>query len=1036
MRAPYRIGIDIGTNSLGWCVLDLDRSGEPRAIRRIGVRIFSDGRDPQSGTSLAVARRVPRQQRRRRDRYLDRREKLMAALVRHGLMPADPAARKALQDLDPYLLRARGLDAPLALHELGRAIFHLDQRRGFKSNRKTDRSGDEKEVKGMKGAIATLDREIRESGARTLGEYLWQTRRSGEDGTPLPVRRCKPVRARRRGVGANAEWDLYPSRAMYEAEFDALWAAQARHHPTLTDTAREAIRGILFFQRPLRPVDPGKCALDPTDQRAPWALPSAQRFRMLQQLADLRWIGVDQVEHALDPHQRRRVLEKLERAREMSFDAIRRRLGFGSEIRFNLESEKRTRLDGDETGARLAKKTAFGARWWNLELAERDAIVERLLAEEDERRLQEVAVREWRLDDEAARVVSELSLPEGYMRLGRRALAKLVPLMETGMSYSDAAAAAGYHHSDWRTGEIFDALPYYGAAVERHVAWGTGEPEDPEEARFGRIANPTVHIGLNQLRKVVNAIIRLYGPPAEIVVELARELKLGKEQKDRISARQAREQKKNEERRAKLAELGLPDNGENLMRLRLWEELNEAEPHNRRCVYTGELISIERLFGPEVEIEHILPFQRTLDNSAANRTVSLRRANRDKGNQSPWEAFHARTGYEWEAILLRASALPPNKRWRFAPDAMERFEAERSFLDRQLTDTAYLARVTREYLAGICDPNRVWVVPGRLTEMLRRKWGLNRLLSDHNLKNRTDHRHHAIDAFVVGVTDRSLLQRIARAADETRDRLIEDMPEPWEGFRDELGERVRNVVVSHKPDHGTAGKLHEETAYGIVAEPRREGGATLVARKPLDQLNENEIERIRDPSLRERVKAVAASCNGDKLALRRALSEFGEREGIRRVRLLKTEQSFVTIRDRNGAPYKAFIPGENHHVDIVELPNGRWAGRGVTVFAANQPAIGGEVDNARLVMRVHKGDLLRMEHDGEERIMRVVKLAPQNGRLVLAEHNESGNLEKRHADPDDPFRWALVSFNQLKVRRARLVGVDVLGRVRDPGPPQ
>jgi CRISPR-associated endonuclease Csn1 len=1035
MRASYRLGIDIGTNSLGWCVLDLDRAGEPRGTRRLGVRIFSDGRDPQSGTSLAVARRVPRQQRRRRDRYLGRRAKLIAALVRHGLMPAELGERKMLQDLDPYRLRARGLDAPLTPFEFGRVLFHLDQRRGFKSNRKTDRGGDEKEVKGMKGAIAMLDAAISAAGARSLGEYLWKARRSDGHGNTLSPRACKPVRARRRGVGAKAEWDLYPSRAMYEAEFDALWAAQARHNPMLTDAARDEIRGILFFQRELRPVDPGKCALDPTDQRAPWALPSAQRFRLLQQLADLKWIDLEQREHALDPYQRAKVLEKLERTKELSFDAMRRQLGFGSEIRFNLESEKRTHLNGDDTGARLARKTAFGTRWWNLTLAARDAIVERLLAEEDERALLDTAMQEWSLDADAARVVSEMPLPEGYMRLGRGALSKLVPIMASkGLGYSDAAAEAGYHHSD-RRGEILDALPYYGAALEHAVAWGSGNPDDPEEARYGRIANPTVHIGLNQLRKVVNALVRLYGPPSEIVVELARELKLGKEQKDRIAERQTREQKKNDERRRKLAELGLPENGENLMRLRLWEELNQAEPQNRRCVYTGEPISIERLFGPEVEIEHILPFQRTLDNSAANRTVALRRANRDKGNSSPWEAFHTRTGYDWEGILLRASSLPPNKRWRFSPDAMARFDTERGFLDRQLVDTAYLARVTREYLAGICDPNRVWVIPGRLTEMLRRRWGLNRLLSDHNLKNRTDHRHHAIDAFVVGVTDRSLLQRVARAADQERERLIDDMPEPWDGFREELGERLRRIVISHKPDHGKAGKLHEETAYGIVADPAAEGGATLVYRKPLDQLNENEIERIRDPGLRARVRASASSCGGDKLALRKALSELSEREGIRRVRLLKTEQSFVTIREATGA-YKALIPGDNHHVDIVERPDGRWDGYGVTVFAANQKDNCAAENGARVVMRIHKGDLLKMEHDGQERIMRAVRLAPQNGRLYLAEHHESGDLAKRHADKDDPFRWALVSFNQLKVRGARRVGVDVLGRVSDPGPPR
>src|SRR5690606_22641374 len=149
-------------------------------------------------------------------------------------------------------------------------------------------------------AIATLDYAMQSFGARTLGEYLYKTRRSDGEGDPLSPRRCKPVRARRRGVGAQAEWDLYPSRAMYEREFDLLWSTQQTHHPELTEDARAEIRAILFFQRDLRPVDPGKCTLDPTDARAPWALPSAQRFRMLQQVADLRWIGLDQLAHPLD----------------------------------------------------------------------------------------------------------------------------------------------------------------------------------------------------------------------------------------------------------------------------------------------------------------------------------------------------------------------------------------------------------------------------------------------------------------------------------------------------------------------------------------------------------------------------------------------------------------------------------------------------------------------------------------------------------------------------------------------------------------
>src|SRR5690606_1435482 len=126
MPVPYRLGLDIGTNSIGWCVFDLDRNGRPKSIRKIGVRIFSDGRDPQSGTSLAAERRGPRGARRRRDRYLRRRADLMKALIGAGLMPADETARKALERHDPYRLRAEGLDRALSLHEFGRALFHLN----------------------------------------------------------------------------------------------------------------------------------------------------------------------------------------------------------------------------------------------------------------------------------------------------------------------------------------------------------------------------------------------------------------------------------------------------------------------------------------------------------------------------------------------------------------------------------------------------------------------------------------------------------------------------------------------------------------------------------------------------------------------------------------------------------------------------------------------------------------------------------------------------------------------------------------------
>jgi CRISPR-associated endonuclease Csn1 len=1088
---PWRLGLDLGTNSIGWCVFDLskpDKGGRrhPIAIRRMGVRIFPDGRDPQSGASLAASRREPRSARRRRDRFLMRRATLLHALIRHGLMPADPTARKALEVLDPWKLRAEGLDRTLTPHELGRALFHLNQRRGFLSNRKADRKGKSDEKQGMKAGQKKLEEAIAARGTRTLGEFLHRygrENRSPRGGDGKEVERGIRFRARI-GQGGKAEWDFYPTRAMLRHEFEALWTAQVRHHANLTEAARTEIESIIFHQRPLKPVSPGPCTLEEGDERAPLALPIVQEFRILQELANLELVRKTNPtdRRRLTMEQRDKLLETFHGREKVTFKRMRAALGVEAVWAFNQESEKRKDLKGDKTSYLLSKPEAFGLRWFAFTDEEQNRIVEWLLDIEDEATLVAKLTSELDLTPEQADVVANAPLDDGYGRLGRIALGKIVPLLRTGRSadggplhYSEAVQRAGYlHHSDFRDGEILDLLPYYGDVLRRYMAPVTSLTAPGEERRFGRIANPTVHIGLNQLRRLINALVERYGHPEEIVVELARDLKLSREEKERIEKDQAANQKKNEMRRAKIAEVfsqGQKPPGDAMLRMRLWEELNPEDPNDRKCVYTGKQISIQRLFSPEVEIEHILPFTKSLDDNPSNLTVSIRQANRDKGNQTPYEVFgHSPTiggfKYDWDEIVLRASSLPKGKQWRFRSDAMElvkdrarraveaakgtlskedQEDIERSggFLARQLIDTAYLARVTRQYLWKICDPDKTWVIPGTMTALMRRKWGLNSLLSDHNLKNRADHRHHAIDAFVVGLTDRSMLQAIAGAADEQRERVIDDMPDPtgWPSFRDDLRAALDRIVVSYKPEHGVQGRLHEETAYGLIKNPEREDGATLTYRKAITDLNPNEIERVRDPKLREALRQAAKPVVNDKPKLKATLTKFAaeHRPPLRHVRLTKVEKAFETIADGEGRPFKALTPGENHHVDIVELPDGRWVGVGVTVFSANR--LNGaapwriEYPDGRLVMRVHKGDMLKLEADGTERIYRVAKLEAGNNRLVLAEHHEGGNLDQRHKDPDDPFRKLQATYQRLKERQARRIMIDPLGRLRDPGPP-
>ncbi len=161
----------------------------------------------------------------------------------------------------------------------------------------------------------------------------------------------------------------------------------------------------------------------------------------------------------------------------------------------------------------------------------------------------------------------------------------------------------------------------------------------------------------------------------------------------------------------------------------------------------------------------------------------------------------------------------------------------------------------------------------------------------------------------------------------------------------------------------------------------------------------------------------------------------GRKQGVRRVRIGKAQKDFVPIKDRaSGAVYKALIAGENHHVDIVQMRDERWEAFPATRFDVNQkdwrPLWERDKLGGKLVMRVHKGDVIAIEDDGRQRLMTIHRLNPSSNRLYLAEHFEAGSLSKRHDDKGDLFRWEFANIGGLKARKARLVHVDILGMVR------
>jgi CRISPR-associated endonuclease Csn1 len=1079
----WRFGADLGTNSLGWAAIELDDAGEAKGILAAGSRIFSDGRDPKSGASLAVDRRDARAMRRRRDRFQQRQRALLKHLTRDGLFPEDTAAREALKSLDPFELRARALDEALPLHHIGRAFWHLNNRRGFKSNRKADRRADDDAGKIAIG-IERLSEKIAEAGARTFGEFLHLRRAAATDPNAIPsVRtRLRPESGEdAKGVG----YDFYPGRKLIEDEFSAIWEAQQPHHPTIfTAEVHARLHEIVFWQRPLKAPRIGTCTLVEGEQRLPKAHPLFQRRRLLEELNALMIVRPGEKTKRLTPEERDVLLLKLKDKGKVSFASLRKTLKLDPDARFNKESENRTDLKGDEVAALMGHKSRFGNGWVHLSATAQWDVVERLgrvESDDDDR-----AFRDWletthKLSPEQARAVVSAHLPQGYGRFGQTATDGLIAALRDERDldgrvivYSEAVERAGLgHHSDFRTGEVHDELPYYGIALERHIMPGTGNPSDPDEIRIGRLTNPTVHIGLNQLRRVINRLIRSYGRPPEIAIELARELKQTDEDKKRLNRENNENRLAAEKRSAKLLEIGQRDSGANRARLRLWEELNPGDVLNRRCIYSGQQISIDMLFSDAVDIDHILPFRATLDDSNGNKIICLREANRLKRKRGPYEAaadFRGRFGpdAEWDAIAARAAHLPRNKRWRFEPDAMERFKDEEGgFLARHLKDTQYLSRLARDYLASLY-PERgegsgnVWVSPGRLTEMVRRKLGLNDLLPDHNYvgvdqaKNRLDHRHHAIDAVVIAIIDRPMLQHIARTSGlegaDGRERII--IPEPWDGFRDELRRVVNAIVVSHRPDHGTAskaglprgrdataGRLHNDTAYGLTGETDARGNSIVVHRVPLTALKKvSDIGGVRGAELQAALYRFTEGLEGK--AFEDAIARFPHLgplpfRGIRRLRIIEP-LSVIPIRDRNGRIYKGYKGDSNYRYDVWEMPDGKWKADVVSMFSAHQ---GGEPKRphpaARKVLSLHQNDMLAIERAGEPpRLVRIVKFG-QSGQITLADHNEAGDLKRRDALPidDDPFKYFAPTAGGLKSVKARQVRIDETGRVLDPGFP-
>lgn len=1053
----YRFAFDLGSGSLGWAVFKLDEERKPTELVKMGARIFPTGRDPQSKESTAAGRRQPRQQRRQIDRRKKRRQRLEEQLVKTGLMPArdDGTGRKAFFDIDPYAARDRAAREKCSLHELGRAIWHISKHRGFKSNRKADRSNKDDSGKIASASAALRDR-LAQEGAPTYGAWLAQRHA-----------RKEPVRIH---LGNDKAYDFYPTRQMLEDEFDHIWRRQAAHHPELTDAARETIRDTVFFQRPLKPVLPGRCTFFPEEFRLPKWHPLAQEFIILQQLNMLRILD-GRGERTLDPTARNLLAQHLMAGQKLTWKGLRKLLKLPSDAEINLERGGLKELAHNQTAARMTgtkrKPGPLAGRWESWGDDDRLRLLTILdQAESPEEAVQRL-MQECGLDRDTAETVEKITLPDGHLMIGERAAKAIVQIFrEEVVIYNEAVDLASkrelfgegvvVHHSDLRAADDpgLPRLPRYNElpALRHMIGTGTGNPDDPPDIRFGRISNPTVHVALGQFRRVMNALIDHYGKPAEIAIEATRDMAKSARELNKIERTIKANTKRNDAWRKELEEAGILDPGQRmgdrLLRMRLWEELGKT-PADRLCPYSGQPIALHQLHSDEVEIDHILPFEDTFDDSPANKTVCFRQANRIKGKHAPGDAWH---GQELETIIARVKSAPGmrNKLWRFLPGALEKWQQDKNFEDRQLRATGHLARVVRAYAEALFPrdgTSNIWMPVGRMTAMMRRRWGI--FLPDHNAKTRDDHRHHALDAAVIGVIDRLMIQTLQRYARqigaEELDRVLPSPPEPFAGFRDQVMKQVRRVQASHRPDHAISGRLQEDTAYGLIRDlPENQAARTIgnvVVRKPVVALTAKEIGQVRDEKIRVDLLRATEGLRGDKKKLAEALEQWSARTGHRRLRIIKPVANARLVHDQEGRPCKWLVPGEIAFMDILEGPDGRWFHHATDIWAAQSE---GETDwrtanpEARFVMRLFKNDTIQLfdlDKEGQpiagsNTVKRVVRLEPSANRMRLVGVNAAGDYEKRHKNEDDPFSWDLATISKLKTRRARRVRIDELGRVR------
>jgi CRISPR-associated endonuclease Csn1 len=1026
MEKETILGIDLGSNSIGWALFNLEGK-KPSSFVKTGIRIFEAGLEgldlDGKGKSRNINRREARLRRRQYERRSRRLENLARLLQRFGLLPdgnlnAPQERHDFFTRLDkthpsrpsPYQLRADALMRKLDTQELGRSLYHIGQRRGFLSNRKAPLKKDEERGK-VKTGIAGLRKEIEEAGAQTLGEHFSKLDKDG---------------ARIRG--------RYTARKMYEDEFNRIWEAQRQYHPAiLTDELKKRVHRAIFYQRPLKSQKEliGECSIEKGCKRAPWALLSTQRFRYLQRVNDLRILDKKTFnERPLSVEEKSVLIDTFETEGDLTFAEMRRRLKLPKGTAFNLETGGEKKLPGNRTSKTLSD--VFKERWKKFTEDDKNAVVEEVRSVVKDETLKKRGMKVWYLDEKTAEEFGGIELEEGYCNFSKKAIEKLLPLLMKGKSLATAINEAypGRRIEDMKS---LDYLP----AVRSEV--------------FGDIRNPIVERALTELRKVLNAIIKEYGKPGIFRIELARDLRRSSKQRESAW----KNMRENEGKRKEAAKKIIEETGITKPKPSDILKVLLAEECDWKCPYTGRPIGMKSLIGehPQFDVEHIIPFDRSLDNSFFNKTLCWAEENRNrKHNKTPYEAY---SGTErWEEILERVknfkgeAAREKFKRFKYTEKDLE--EIIDSFSSRQLNDTRYASRLAKRYIGllygGLGDDGidiegkrRVQATTGQITAHLRNSLGLNAILGDGPDKSRDDHRHHAVDAAAIALTGPDMVKMLSDAAKNSKGRrLFGAVVPPWRGFFEDMRREIQGIIVSRRVSKRVRGALHEETFY---SEPKKDkkGKSYVHIRKPISDLSKSDLEDIVDNRVKKCVLKRLDELGGEPKKAFKDPSNHpfietkdGRKIPIHKVRIKRNLETFPVGKGRH---VRYVQSDSNHHMEIVKTidKNGKekWEGYVVDMLEAyrrktqKEPIIKKDHGEGKeILISLANGEIIELDTNDGKRELFVIRTVPKSKQIYFAPISDSRKLT-------DIGKKDLTSYpDGLRVRNCKKVVVTPLGEVR------